>query len=494
MNQRQPIPFDNTYARLPERFYSQQQPEPVPAPAGIAVNESLSRQLGIDPLWLQAEDGVAMVAGNLMPPGAEPISAAYAGHQFGSWNPQLGDGRAILLGEVVADNGQRYDIQLKGSGPTHWSRGGDGRAPLGPVLREYIVSEAMYALGVPTSRSLAAATTGAPVYRDSALPGAVLARVASSHIRIGTFQYFAARQDREALELLVQHSLQRHYPHATQQQSNPALALLEAVVEKQAQLIAHWQLLGFIHGVMNTDNVLISGETIDYGPCAFMDDFNPDTVFSSIDHGGRYAYRNQPSIGHWNLSCLAQCLLPLIDDDEEAAIAGAQAAIDRYPDLFLHSHNGGMAKKLGLAELREEDEQLMQDLLTVMAETRADFTLCFRRLADLVNTDAGPGISAIYELPGDFDQWLGSWRARLSDQTIGATDLQRNMYQVNPVFIPRNHLVEAAIASAVGEESLDKFQELLAVTCQPFEYNEEFSEYALPPRPEQQVHQTFCGT
>ena len=323
-----------------------------------------------------------MVAGNAVPPGAEPIATVYAGHQFGGYNPQLGDGRAILLGEVVSPDGQRFDLQLKGSGPTPYSRGGDGRSPLGPVLREYIVSEAMHRLGVPTTRALAAVSTGDMVARDRFLPGAVLARVASSHIRIGTFEYFAARRDTEALQLLADHVIERHYPEA-QHSDNPVLALLEGVIARQAQLIAQWQLLGFIHGVMNTDNMLICGETIDYGPCAFMDQFNPDQVYSSIDHGGRYAYRKQPGIAHWNLSCLAQALLPVLHEDQERAVALAQNAINAFPEQFLQANTQGMARKLGLQAIGEQDTALVEDLWQLMAQHELDFTLSFRRLADL---------------------------------------------------------------------------------------------------------------
>jgi uncharacterized protein YdiU (UPF0061 family) len=317
------VPFNNSYVQLPERFYCRQSPTKVETPGLIRTNPELAQLLGIDPAWLFSDDGIATMAGNLVPEGADPIATVYAGHQFGSWNPQLGDGRAILLGEVIGKDGERYDLQLKGSGQTPYSRMGDGRAPLGPVMREYIVSEAMAALGIPTSRSLAAVTTGEPVYREETLPGAVLARVAKSHIRIGTFQFFAAKDDKEALGLLVDHVLKRHYPNAVEASASlntRALRLLDEVMQAQAKLVASWQMIGFIHGVMNTDNVLLSGETIDYGPCAFMDTYNPETVFSSIDHGGRYAYRNQPGIAHWNVACLAQALVPVIAEKEENAI------------------------------------------------------------------------------------------------------------------------------------------------------------------------------
>jgi uncharacterized protein YdiU (UPF0061 family) len=489
-----PVNFDNSYLRLPERFYSRLAPEPVSEPGPIRVNRALADELGIDPDWLDSAEGIDVVAGNRVPAGADPIATVYAGHQFGSWNPQLGDGRALLLGEVIGGDGKRYDIQLKGSGRTPYSRMGDGRAPLGPVLREYIVSEAMAALGIPTTRSLAAVTTGDLVYRDTALPGAVLARVASSHIRFGTFQFFASRQDREALELLVQHSLSRHYPDS-QAEEVPALALLRNVVQNQAKLLASWQLVGFIHGVMNTDNMLISGETIDYGPCAFMDSFNPDTVFSSIDHGGRYAYRNQPGIAHWNLACFAQTLVPLLHDDPDIAVQTAQAVIDEFADWFLAAHQRGMGAKLGLTLEGDEDESLVQDLLTVMAESEADFTLTFRALADLADpTTSAPVISDIYSLPEGLQPWLQRWGERCRREKTSDAERQRTMYRANPVFIPRNHLVEEAIRAATDEADFKPFHRLVERQESPFTYSPVDATFALPPRPEQIVRQTFCGT
>ncbi|MFT5605866.1 MAG: hypothetical protein ACI9G5_002839, partial [Paracoccaceae bacterium] len=359
--------FDNSYARLPAQFHHRQQAQSVPAPGFIRVNDALATELGIDPDWLNSEEGLAMLSGNAVPAGADPIATAYAGYQFGSWNPQLGDGRALLIGEVLSPKGQRFDVQLKGSGRTPYSRGGDGKSPLGPVLREYLISEAMAALHIATSRSLAAVTTGETVYRDSALPGAILTRVAGSHIRVGTVQFFAAKQDREALSLLCQHVIERHFPDAATAE-NPVLAMLEAIIQKQAELIAQWQLVGFIHGVMNTDNMLLCGETIDYGPCAFMDRYDAATVFSSIDRGGRYAYGNQPSIAHWNLAGLAQAVLPLLDEDEDKAVQLAQTAVNAFPDRFLSAYQAGMAAKLGLAEYRDGDDALVKDLLELMAK------------------------------------------------------------------------------------------------------------------------------
>ena len=494
MSPQSSLTFDNSYARLPERFYSRQLPEPVSSPGSIRVNKALARHLGIDPDWLASREGTEVIAGNRIPDGADPIATVYAGHQFGGWNPQLGDGRAILLGEVIAADGIRHDIQLKGSGRTPYSRSGDGRAPLGPVLREYIVSEAMASLRIPSTRSLAAVTTGDPVYRETALPGAVLARVAQSHIRIGTFQFFASKQDTEALQMLVAHVIARHYPDLAAA-DNPARALLQEVVSQQAQLVSRWQLVGFIHGVMNTDNMLLSGETIDYGPCAFMDEFNPDTVYSSIDHGGRYAYRNQPGIAHWNLGFLAQTLLPLLHEVREQAVTLARDSLDTFPDLFLDAHEQGIACKLGFRPEGEEDESLLQDLLSVMAETGVDFTLSFRRLADLANGDAGDeGVRAIFEFPEAFNSWLERWRVRLEKEPTTPAGRQESMYAANPAFIPRNHLVEEAIEAATTDSDFERFHALVERLAKPFEYDPSQSRLALPPRPDQVVQQTFCGT
>ena len=489
------LAFDNSYARLPEQFYTRQLPDPVSSPGLIRVNRALAGQLGIEPNWLESKTGVEFIAGNFIPGGADPIATVYAGHQFGGWNPQLGDGRAILLGEMIAADGVRYDIQLKGSGRTPYSRGGDGRAPLGPVLREYIISEAMAVLGVPTTRALAAATTGDEVMRNGREPGAVLTRVAQSHIRIGTFQFFAAKKDYNALKILADHVIQRHYPEA-EQADNPVRAMLDGVVTRQASLIAQWQLLGFIHGVMNTDNMLLSGETIDYGPCAFMDGFDPDTVFSSIDHGGRYAYRNQPTIAHWNLSMLAQALLPLLDGDQEKALASGQAAIDAFPDLYMSAYQNGMRKKLGFAQNGADDAVILQDLLTLMQEEKTDFTLTFRRLSELADPEivAGGGVSSVFEFPESFGPWLDRWRKRLAGDSSNAGGPQIGMYAVNPAYIARNHLVEEAIGAAVNQQDFEPFHTLVDVLAQPFEFNDARARYAIPPRPEQVVRQTFCGT
>jgi uncharacterized protein YdiU (UPF0061 family) len=489
------LPFDNSYARLPARFYTQQAPEPVAVPGLIRVNHPLAQLLGIDPLWLESSPGIEVIAGNRVPGGADPLASVYAGHQFGSWNPQLGDGRAILLGEVIAKDGIRYDIQLKGSGRTPYSRGGDGRAPLGPVLREYVVSEAMTALGVPSTRALAAVTSGESVFREGALPGAVLARVAQSHIRIGTFQFFASKKDKEGLQLLSEHVIQRHFPLAAET-SNPVLTMLEEVITRQATLIAKWQSFGFIHGVMNTDNMLLSGETIDYGPCAFMDSFDPAMVYSYIDKGGRYAYQNQPGIAHWNLSCLAQALLTLIDDDPNKAVTKAQAAIDTFPEQFQTAYRQAMSRKLGLNENQADSDALIQDLLDLMKQEKSDFTLTFRHLSDLAgpNTDPPAGIGALIELPESFSPWLIRWKQKLEDDLTDPSVRQAAMYQANPVFIPRNHLVEAVIDAAVNQEDYMPFNTLVDALASPYEYRADLARFATPPRENQVVKQTFCGT
>ncbi len=493
MSQPTPPSFDNSYIGLPAACYTRQNPEPVPTPQLIKANTELAQQLGIDPRWLESDAGIAALAGNAIAPGSEPVATVYAGHQFGSWNPQLGDGRALLLGEVIGSDGQRYDIQLKGSGRTPYSRGGDGKAPLGPVLREYLVSEAMYRLGVPTTRSLAAIATGEHVYREQALPGAVLTRVARSHIRIGTLQCFAARGDIDTLTAVVEHVIARHYPQAALT-DHPILAMLEAIVGTQASLVAQWQMLGFIHGVMNTDNMLLSGETIDYGPCAFMDQYDPATVYSSIDHGGRYAYGNQPGIAHWNLAMLAQALLPLLDDDPEQAVALAQTAVDLFPEKFVAAWRTGMGRKLGIAALTEADDEFAQDLLTLMQEQHADFTLTFRRLAEIAG-DAPPAVSvaALFDFDDAWEGWLQRWRQRLAQDNGDAALRQRQMLSANPALTPRNHRVQAALAAADrGDYTL--FDALHEVLSRPFDPVAADIDYAAPPRPKEVVRQTFCGT
>lgn len=489
------FPFDNSYVRLPERFYARLDPTPVKEPRLVRLNRALSEELGLDAERLASDEGVQILAGNRLPDGAEPIAMAYAGHQFGNWVPQLGDGRAILLGEVVGKDGIRRDIQLKGAGQTPFSRMGDGRAVLGPVLREYIVSEAMAALGIPTTRALAAVTTGEQVARERLLPGAVLTRVARSHVRVGTFQYFVARGDAEALRLLADHVIARHYPEAAQAEK-PYLALLEAVISRQAELIARWQMIGFIHGVMNTDNMSIAGETIDYGPCAFMDSYHPKTVYSSIDQMGRYAFANQSRIAQWNLAVLAQSMLPLFGDDDEAALAEGQAAVDDFPDQFNAAYLSGMRAKLGLTDEREGDSELIQSLLDCMAANKADFTLTFRGLSNLSLDDpeTHASIREVFLDPDDIDAWIEKWRARLAQEGRDEAERREAMQATNPAHIPRNHLVQEVITAAEDEGDFEPLENLLAVLENPYDEKPEHASYRLPPRPEEVVHQTFCGT
>jgi len=487
------FPFDNTYARLPERFYARQTPTPVAAPRLIRVNDALARQLGIDPARLASAQGVAALAGNRVPRGAEPIAMAYAGHQFGNWVPQLGDGRAVLLGEVVARDGIRYDIQLKGSGPTPFSRNGDGRAALGPVLREYIVSEAMAALGIPTTRTLAAVTTGERIARqEGMLPGAVLTRVSKSHVRVGTFEYFGNRGDTEAVRALADYVLARLYPDVA---AGDYRALLDAVIARTAALVARWQHIGFIHGVMNTDNTSIAGETIDYGPCAFLDAYDPAKVFSSIDQGGRYAFGNQPRIAHWNLVRFAQALLPLLGADEDAAITTAQAAINDYPARFEAAYFEGLRAKFGFTQAFDDDLPLIGEFLRHMADGRADFTLTFRRLSDSAGDAAAvESLRALFDNAAALDVWLDKWRARLALERVAPAERAAVMRRVNPVFIPRNHRVEAAIAAAQERDDFAPFAELLTVLSKPYDDQPQFAAYADAPKPDELVLQTFCGT
>lgn len=493
------INFDNSYARLPEAFYALQEPTPVASPELIRVNDKLANLLGIDEAWLSSEHGVEVLAGNSIPEGAEPLSAAYAGHQFGGWNPQLGDGRAVLLGEVVANDGQRYDIQLKGAGRTPWSRGGDGRSPLGPVLREYIVSEAMHALQVPTSRSLAAVFSGEQVFREEVLPGAILCRVARSHIRIGTFQYFAARKDMDSLEQLTKHVIDRHYPDAGNS-DNPPLALLQAVIDQQVTLVAKWQLLGFIHGVMNTDNMLLSGETIDYGPCAFLDEYQADKVFSSIDTGGRYAYQNQPGIAHWNLMQLAQCLLSLIGnhfDNDEAAVEATQSILDKFPALYTNEYRKLSGPKFGFDQFLEGDDELIKDWFELLGTHKLDFTLSFRRLYELAmpTIDANCSVAHVFDFPASMAAWIQRWRNRF-DIESNANDRAQKMRRNNPAIIARNHLIEKAITQATEDKSLVLFNEMVTALETPFEYqrNNVPDRLLSPPLAPEVVHRTFCGT
>lgn len=475
--------FDNSYLRLAAPFYVRQQPTPVREPRLVALNHDLCQRLGLDAARLGADDGASLFSGNRLPAGAEPLAQAYAGHQFG--NPtMLGDGRALLLGEQIAPDGARLDIQLKGSGPTPFSRSGDGRAALGPMLREYLVSEAMHALGIATTRSLAVVATGEPVYREQALPGAILTRVAASHIRVGTFQYAAALDDVAALQALADYTIQRHCRELAGA-DNPYLALLNAVIDRQAALIAQWMQVGFIHGVMNTDNMAISGETIDYGPCAFMDAYDAATVFSSIDRQGRYAYANQPPIAQWNLARFAETLLPLIDADMQRALELAEQAIHAFPQKYEDAWLGGMRRKLGLLQVEAEDAALARDLLACMQQHGMDYTNTLRELATAQTIVSGEP---------DVQAWLQRWQSRLQRQACGIEAAAAAMQSANPAVIPRNHLVEAALKAAAEENDLAPFEKLLAVLAAPYLQTLDNAAYRLPAPPSAAGYRTFCGT
>ncbi|MBK1647983.1 protein adenylyltransferase SelO [Rhabdochromatium marinum] len=483
--------FDNSYARLPKPFYARVEPQPVNQPHGLQFNVDLARRLGLDPEQLATPEAVELWSGNRLPDGAEPLAMAYAGHQFGAFVPQLGDGRAILLGEIIAPDGTRFDIQLKGSGRTPFSRSGDGRACLGPVLREYLLGEAMHALGIPTTRGLAAVATGEPVYRESPLPGAVLTRVARSHVRVGTFEYFRARQDLASLQRLADYVIERHDP-ALAHSDHPYSDLLVRVAERQAELIAAWLSVGFIHGVMNTDNMSIAGETIDYGPCAFMDSYDPTTVFSSIDYRGRYAYGNQARIAHWNLSSLAMSLRPLMEQSSDQAAAQITAALDRYQQAFDQGWLQRFGRKLGLSQAREEDRALINDFLDMLYQQHADFTNSFRALG---HAPEDQGAALTREVPApECAPWLERWQARLAEEALPKTELMQRMHQVNPAVIPRNHRVEQALDAAVDDGDLEPFKQLLAILQAPWEEHEANAAWRAPPRPHEQVQYTFCGT
>lgn len=487
--------FDNSYARLPDHFHARLAPSPVKAPELIILNHALAGELGLDAKRLDSPYGAEIFSGSRVPEGAEPLAMAYAGHQFGQFVPQLGDGRALLLGEIVDRHGKRRDIQLKGSGPTPFSRRGDGRAALGPVLREYLVSEAMHALGVPTTRALAAALTGERVIREEILPGAVITRVAASHIRVGTFQYFAARGLGDDVRRLADYVIDRHYPQA-KDAPQPYLALLDAVMERQAQLIARWMGIGFIHGVMNTDNTAISGETIDFGPCAFMDAYDPASVFSAIDQFGRYAYANQARIAQWNLARLAETLLPFIDPDDEArSLQQATALVEGFSARFLTHWQEVMRRKIGLTTADDGDMALIEELLDAMRENAADFTLTFRRLCDsALAPDADEAVQALFTRPLAFQSWAVRWRQRLSRESVSPQERASAMRQVNPAYIPRNHRVEQAIDAAMTERDYGPFHTLLTIVTRPYEDQPESTQYAEPPGVGERVMQTFCGT
>ncbi|AFG37058.1 protein adenylyltransferase SelO [Spirochaeta africana] len=482
------IPFDNTYVSLPDRFYAPVSPAPVRDPHVLLFNQPLADELNLGEMAGKEKAAADLFGGNRVPQGAQPVAQVYAGHQFGSFVPRLGDGRALLLGEVLDKFGHHRDISLKGSGPTVYSRRGDGRSALGPVLREYIVSEAMHALGVPTTRSLAAVATGEPVYREAPLPGGVLTRVAASHIRVGTFEYFAARGDIEALQLLADYAIERHYPEAAES-TEPYIALLDGVMRRQAELTAHWMSLGFIHGVMNTDNTAVSGETIDYGPCAFMDEYDVYQTFSSIDTQGRYAYGRQAAITLWNLENLAGCLAPLIDPDRQTAEHQLRAVLQGFPDYFNLRFLERMGSKLGFsAEDIPAAEGLVADFLQRLQTAGADFTTIFYRLQYALVS----GTVRELQLPADqepvFNRWFERWRDAIRDPDAAAARMQ----QANPACIPRNHVVEQALKAAVEHQDMRLCHQLLAAVRHPWTRPPDAFYY--PPAPEERVTVTFCGT
>jgi protein adenylyltransferase len=490
--------FDNSYAKLPAQFFVRQDPVPVANPRLIKFNQALAQELGIEYGSFDAGTLAAIFSGNLIPLGASALAMAYAGHQFGQFVPQLGDGRAILLGEVIDRFGMRRDIQLKGAGRTPFSRSGDGRAAVGPVLREYLVSEAMHALGIAGTRALAAVATGEVVFRDTPVPGAILTRVAASHIRVGTFQYFAARGDRDSVKRLADYVIERHYPEL-KSSGHAYLELLRGVAARQAKLVASWMHVGFIHGVMNTDNMTVSGETIDFGPCAFMDEYDPAKVFSSIDSMGRYSFANQAAAAQWNLARFAETLLPLIDTDSARAVESASEVIAAFPERFELHWLAGMRAKLGLFTEEPGDLELSRSWLELMHRNQCDYTAAFRRLCDAASGDEARGggateLRALFARPGEFDEWALGLGARWAREPQSAADRVQAMLQVNPAFIPRNHRIEQVIAAAYEREDFAPFEEMLAVLSRPYDDQPRFAAYATPPQPAERVLQTFCGT
>ena len=486
------LQFDNSYARLPETFYQRLHPTAVKEPKLIKLNYKLSETLGLNPLTIGQTDH-EILAGNRVPKQADPIAMVYAGHQFGNWVPQLGDGRAVLLGELLNKEGQRWDLQLKGSGPTEYSRMGDGRAVLGPVMREYIVSEAMFNLGIPTTRALAFSMTGEMVRREYMEPGAILTRVASSHIRVGTFQYFHGKGDEDAIKILADYAIKRHYPHA-EFAEQPYLTLLDSVIQNTAELISAWMLVGFIHGVMNTDNTAISGETIDYGPCAFMDGFNPNKTFSSIDSGGRYAYNHQPMIGQWNLTRFAETLLKLLDENQDNSIKIAKASIENFWFFFEKAFHEGLCKKIGLTASNKGNTKLAFDFLDLLSKSNVDFTTAYRSLSNYLGEESETNFTNLFDSKHDIENWLARWSDQLVSEGKGTEEIKKKMNSVNPAFIPRNHQVEKAIDLATSTEDFGLMEDLIAVLDAPFENNQRLYDLSLPPKKGEEVTQTFCGT
>ena len=484
--------FDNSYQNLPQDFFERINPVPVRDPQLIIFNNDLGKSLGIDQK-INKKELANIFSGNEILKGSSPIALAYAGHQYGNFVNQLGDGRAVLLGEVSTPNQERFDMQLKGSGQTRFSRQGDGRSPLGPVIREYVVSEAMNALGIPSTRSLAAVTTGEKVFREVLLPGGILTRIAKSHIRVGTFEYFAAQKNTENLKTLADYTIKRHFP-SLKDAANPYLSLLEIVSDRQIELISKWMGVGFIHGVMNTDNTSIVGETIDYGPCAFMDEYNPSTVFSSIDAHGRYAFGNQPLIAQWNMACFANSLLVLIDKDTEKATAKAQKVINNFPNKMGEAVMNVMCKKIGLDGTKTNSHETLTKLLKIMLDNKSDYTLTFLYLSDIIKGKGDNLFKQQFLNPNQISNWLKEWKELIKDQNLTKKAIALSMEGSNPVFIPRNHLVERAIEAAVESNDFSEMKTLLTILSKPYEEQSRYGEYMKPPKSHEVVHQTFCGT
>ncbi len=484
--------FDNSYQNLPQDFFERINPVPVKDPQLIIFNNDLGRSLGIDQK-INKKELANIFSGNEILKGSSPIALAYAGHQFGNFVNQLGDGRAVLLGEVSTPNQERFDMQLKGSGQTRFSRQGDGRSPLGPVIREYVVSEAMNALGIPSTRSLAAVTTGEKVFREVILPGGILTRIAKSHIRVGTFEYFATQKNTENLKTLADYTIKRHFL-SLKDVANPYLSLLEIVSERQIELISKWMGVGFIHGVMNTDNTSIVGETIDYGPCAFMDEYNPSTVFSSIDAHGRYAFGNQPLIAQWNMACFANSLLGLIDKDTEKATSKAQKVINNFPNKMSEAVMSVMCKKIGLDSTKTNSQETLTKLLRIMLDNKSDYTLTFRYLSEIIKGKRDSSFKQQFLEHNQISNWLKEWKELIKDQDLAKKEIVLSMESSNPVFIPRNHLVERAIEAAVENNDFSEMKTLLTILSKPYEEQSKYGEYMKPPKPLEVVHQTFCGT
>ncbi len=485
--------FDNSYSKLPESFFERVQPSPCPSPSLVQFNETLAGELG---LKLEGIDKIALAqifSGQVIPEGCTPIALAYAGHQFGHFVPQLGDGRAILLGEIINSQGARKDLQLKGSGPTRFSRRGDGRYALGPALREYLVSEAMHALGIPTTRSLALVLTGDTVYRGTQQAGAICTRVASSHLRVGSFEYFAAKGEQDSLKILADYAIHRHFSQALAEKI-PYQVFLRDVIAAQAKLIAHWMQVGFIHGVMNTDNCSVAGETLDYGPCAFMDSYDPNKVFSSIDQKGRYAFGNQAEIAHWNLNSFASCLLPLLHQDRDQAVQIAESELNKFSEQFNQHWLKGMMEKIGIFNSTEADLSYLKNFMQLMAKHSSDYTLSFRFLSDALKAHNSTRLLNLFPDNTEVTEWLVSWRTRLLTQSLETDVLAEKMNARNPAFIPRNHRIAEVISAAEHSQDFAPFQNLLEILSKPFQDQPRHSEYMRPPTPEEQVHATFCGT